>query len=73
MRTRPLTPEAGPHRLSQALKTTIRRSGKSIDQLADEAGVSPLVISRFLSGERDIRLATADKLAEAAGSVLPAG
>lgn len=54
-------------RLSQALKDALRASNKSIDQIAQDAGVSQIVVSRFLSGERDIRMATADKLAEALG------
>jgi len=56
---------AGP--LSQALKDALRASDKSMYQIAQEAGVSQIVVSRFLSGERDIRMATADKLAEALG------
>ncbi len=54
-------------RLSQALKDALRASDKSIYQIAQEAGVSQIVVSRFLFGERDIRMATADKLAEALG------
>ncbi|HEV3256906.1 MAG TPA: helix-turn-helix transcriptional regulator [Gemmataceae bacterium] len=54
-------------RLSQALKDAVRASDKSIYQIAQDAGVSQIVVSRFLSGERDIRMATADKLAEALG------
>ena len=54
-------------RLSQALKEALQASDKSTDQIAQEAGVSQIVISRFLSGERDIRMATADRLAEALG------
>ena len=53
--------------LSQALKNAIRASDKSMYQIAQDAGVSQIVVSRFLSGERDIRMATADKLAEALG------
>ena len=41
----------------------MRRSPKTSYQLAKEAGVSQIMISRFLSGKRDLRLATADKLA----------
>jgi len=54
-------------RLSQALKDALRASDKSMYQIAQEAGISQIVVSRFLSGERDIRMATADKLAEALG------
>ena len=53
--------------LSQALKDALRASDKSMYQIAQEAGVSQIVVSRFLSGERDIRMATADKLAETLG------
>jgi DNA-binding phage protein len=52
-------------RLSQALRDALRASDKSMYQIAHDAGVSQIVVSRFLSGERDIRMATADKLAEA--------
>jgi ribosome-binding protein aMBF1 (putative translation factor) len=54
-------------RLSQALRDALRTSGKSMYQIAQDAGVSQIVVSRFLAGERDIRMATADKLAEALG------
>ncbi len=56
-----------PHSLSEALKQAIRDSDKSEDEIAEQAGLSPIVVSRFLSGERDIRMATADKLADALG------
>lgn len=56
-----------PGRLSQILKDAIRTSGKSINQIAQEAGVSETVVSRFLAGDRGIHMATADKLAEALG------
>jgi len=61
------------HSLSDALKQTIRESDKSEYQIAQQTGVSQIVISRFLSGERDIRMATADKLAEALGLKLGIG
>lgn len=54
-------------RLSQALRDALRASDKSMYQIAQDAGVSQIVVSRFLSGQRDIRMATADKLAEALG------
>jgi DNA-binding phage protein len=57
-------------RLSQALRDALRACDKSMYQIAQDAGVSQIVISRFISGERDIRMATADKLAEALGLTL---
>lgn len=56
-----------PNPLSEALKTAIRGSDESLYQIAKRARVSQIIISRFLSGERDIRMATADKLANALG------
>lgn len=53
--------------LSEALRVAIRASTKSVYQICKDAGISPIVVSRFLSGERDIRLATADRLAKALG------
>lgn len=53
--------------LSEILKQAIQSSDKSVYQICKEAGVSQIVVSRFLSGERDIRLATADRLAKALG------
>jgi ribosome-binding protein aMBF1 (putative translation factor) len=59
---RPPSPPA-PNSLSEILRRAIRESNRSVYELAKEAGISQIMISRFLSGERDIRLATADKLA----------
>ena len=56
---------AAPGSLSEDLRLAIRRSGKSVYQIAKAANVSQIVVSRFLSGERDIRMETADRLAEA--------
>ena len=61
----PATPETGG--ISDALRSAIQASPKSIYQICKEAGISQIVVSRFLSGERDIRLATADRLAKALG------
>jgi hypothetical protein len=62
----PATPlhHAVPGSLSEDLREAIRRSGKSVYQIAKAANVSQIVVSRFLSGERDIRMETADRLAE---------
>jgi hypothetical protein len=62
---RPAAPQAGA--ISDALRTAIQASPKSVYQICKEAGLSQIVVSRFLSGERDIRLATADRLAKALG------
>jgi hypothetical protein len=51
--------------LSETLRQAIRASGRSVAQIAADSGVAPIVVSRFLSGEGDIHMATADKLAEA--------
>ena len=59
------TPEAGG--ISDALRRAIQASPKSVYEICKEAGISQIVVSRFLSGERDIRLATADRLAKALG------
>ena len=55
---------AAPGSLSEDLRLAIRKSGKSVYQIAKAANVSQIVVSRFLSGERDIRMETADRLAE---------
>ncbi len=59
--------------LSASLKKAMKRSPKTRYQLAKEAGVSQIMVSRFLSGKRDIRLATADRLAHVLGLKLVAG
>ncbi len=64
----PLEPAAAePGGLSDALRTAIKQSDKSVYQICKDAGISQIVVSRFLSGERDIRLATADRLARTLG------
>ena len=52
-----------PHPISESLKRAIEESDLSVYEIAKRAHVSQIMISRFLSGERDIRMATADKLA----------
>ena len=65
---RPAAPQSGA--ISDALRAAIEASPKSVYQICKEAGISQIVVSRFLSGERDIRLATADRLAKALGIVI---
>jgi hypothetical protein len=54
-----------PQSIADSLKQAIRESGRSAYQISKESGIAQIVITRFLSGERDIRMATADKLARA--------
>lgn len=49
--------------LSDALRKALRNCGLTTYEVAKRSGVSAILISRFVRGERDIRLATADKLA----------
>jgi hypothetical protein len=49
--------------LSEQLRTSIRDSGLSCYEIAKQAGTTPAVVGRFLKGERDLRLATVDRLA----------
>lgn len=49
------------------LRTAIVATGLTSYRLGKDAGVSPGVIDRFLTGERDIRLATAARLSTALG------
>ncbi len=53
--------------LPQGLREAIENSGKTSYQLMTETGVNHGVILRFMKGERDVRLETAEKLAEAVG------
>jgi len=68
----PLTRPAIPRSLSASLKQAMKQHSKTSEQVAKEAGVSPVVVSGFLSGKRDIRLATADRLAHVLGLKLVA-
>ena len=53
--------------LSDTLRDAIKSSGMTCYVLANKAGLSQSVLSRFLSGERDISLGTAGKLADVLG------
>jgi hypothetical protein len=68
----PLRRPALSRSLSTSLKKAMKKSAKTSYQLAKEAGVSQIMVSRFLSGKRDIRLATADRLAHVLGLKLVA-
>lgn len=53
--------------LSDTLRDAIQSSGMTCYALANKAGLSQSVLSRFTSGERDISLGTAGKLAAVLG------
>ncbi len=60
-------PAANKHTLSYQLREVIEARGLSAYAAGKLAGVDPGVVQRFLTGERDIRLETADRLALALG------
>jgi transcriptional regulator with XRE-family HTH domain len=49
--------------LSEPLREAITHCGKTVRRLAKDAKVSEIVLQQFLNGERDLRLATAERLA----------
>ena len=53
--------------LPDGLRQALTNSGKTSYQLMAETGVNHGVILRFMKGERDVRLETAEKLAAAVG------
>ena len=53
--------------LSDMLRRSIRDSGRSVEEIASGTGISPIVIAGFVSGTRDIHMATADRLARSLG------
>jgi transcriptional regulator with XRE-family HTH domain len=57
--------DAGQDDLGDQLRAVIARSGLTSTALAKQSGVSTGVILRFVSGERDITLQTASRLAAA--------
>lgn len=59
-----------PSTLSAELRTIIARQALSAYAVARRAGVSPRIVQRWLAGERDIRLRTADRLAIVLGARL---
>lgn len=62
-----------PQTIANALRMAIEASGKSANQIGLEAGVSHAMVLYFVSKKRDLRLATADKIAAVVGlSVQPA-
>ena len=63
----PAPRESRSESLGEALRKAIRDSTQPAAEIAEKAHLSPLALSKFLAGERDIHLETADRLAEALG------
>ena len=63
----PLEPVSASLVLSDPLKQAIAQSTRSVRQLARQARVSEVVLRQFLAGTRDLRLATAEKVAHVLG------
>ena len=68
----PLEGEPESPLLSDPLREAIGQSGKSVPKLAKQAKVSAIVLQQFLDGKRDLRLATAERLAQVLGLKLVA-
>ena len=68
----PLEREPDSHNLSDPLREAIGESGKTVHRLAKQAKVSAIVLQQFLDGQRDLRLATAERLAQVLGLKLVA-
>lgn len=54
-------------RVSQQLRDAVRESGEPMHVLARAAGLHKSAMSRFMSGERGLRLETVDALCERLG------
>jgi len=59
--------------MREVIVRTIEESGKSIRSIAIGAGISQPQLSRFVNGERDLRLEAADKVASYFGLTLVRG
>jgi len=69
---REFPPKVGPIQiqtdsLSDLLRRSIGESGRSLEEIANDARISPILIAGFVSGERDIHMSTADRLARSLG------
>ena len=53
--------------LGEVLRKAIRDNSQPTAEIAEKAHLSPLILAKFVAGERDIHLETADRLAEVLG------
>jgi transcriptional regulator with XRE-family HTH domain len=63
-------PEKKPPTMTETIREMIRARGLTTYRVGKSAGMTPTVVARFLSGERDLKGATLDKLAAALGLAL---
>ncbi len=66
------TTTAAPATIADQLRSAILGSGETVYALAKASGTTQAMIARFVSGERDIRLGTAARIAAALGLALVA-
>ena len=53
--------------ISETLRDALRGDGRTMYRLSKDANVDAAVLSRFLSGERDVSLRVMDRLCRALG------
>ena len=53
--------------ITDQIKEAVEASGWSLCSISDEAGFAPILLSRFMRGQRDIKVGSLDKLAKALG------
>ena len=58
--------------LSGELRRAVHTSSRSLEQVAAQAGIAPLVLDEFLTGERTLRSDVLDRLASGLGLELVA-
>ncbi len=53
--------------MPELIREAIRQDGRSMYQLWQDSGVNSAVLLRFMAGERDMNLRTADKVCQVLG------
>lgn len=53
--------------LPDIIRNAVKRDGRTLYRLALDSGVNKAVLGRFMRGERDMNLRTADKVCRALG------
>jgi ribosome-binding protein aMBF1 (putative translation factor) len=53
--------------MPEIIREAMRRDGRTRYRLAKDSGVDQAVLGRFIKGERDLNLRTADKVCKALG------